>query len=426
MKEYLQVKDYFNLPEITRDLVLPHRPHLVMTALHVDGATIFKSAQLPFKLEYLVKKANEETEKEETEKDERERETEKEERKKEESPVTDPTTNKPPDVAALIYKVGDNLHQDQIILQMIRLMKKKLENHLIDGKILAYTVLATGSDHGIIEYVASKTLAQILQENKGNLQAYLRSLQPPPPPANCRALSGEKHALPEGGRSHLLAQAFDELGPQAACNDLGIHPAIMENYVKSCAAYSIMTYILGIGDRHLDNLLLTPDGRLFHIDYGFILGHDPKPFPPPMKLCREMIEAMGGITSQYYHTFIAYCLLVFRTLRRDVQLWIAILQTSNLDLPDALIAAKLYEKFHLQESEIRKMENNGEREIRQRENNGERESANPDKKARPTLDSADAEDAACKYLRNLIDESVSALFPQVIEAIHKWAQYWRT
>jgi len=86
----------------------------------------------------------------------------------------------------------------------------------------------------------------------------------------------------------------------------------------------VITYILGIGDRygakhdlvkvfenffqfavncddglilicrHLDNLLLTDDGRLFHVDFAFILGRDPKPFPPPMKLCKEMVEAMGG------------------------------------------------------------------------------------------------------------------------------------
>jgi hypothetical protein len=42
------------------------------------------------------------------------------------------------------------------------------------------------------------------------------------------------------------------------------------------------------------------DGRLFHIDFAYILGNDPKPFPPPMKLCREMIEAMGGQGSDTY------------------------------------------------------------------------------------------------------------------------------
>lgn len=74
----------------------------------------------------------------------------------------------------------------------------------------------------------------------------------------------------------------------------GIESEVVNNYVRSCAGYSMISYVLGIGDRHMHNLLLQENGRMFHIDFGYILGRDPKPMPPLMKLTTEMVNAMGG------------------------------------------------------------------------------------------------------------------------------------
>jgi phosphatidylinositol 3-kinase len=61
-------------------------------------------------------------------------------------------------------------------------------------------------------------------------------------------------------------------------------------------------------------------GHFFHVDFGYILGRDPKPYPPPVKVCKEMVDAMGGTGSSHYARFQSLCYTAFIGLRKNANL----------------------------------------------------------------------------------------------------------
>ncbi|KAM9632960.1 phosphatidylinositol 3-kinase catalytic subunit type 3 isoform 4-T4 [Trichechus inunguis] len=254
----------------------------------------------------------------------------------------------------VIFKHGDDLRQDQLILQIISLMDKLLRKENLDLKLTPYKVLATSTKHGFMQFIQSVPVAEVL-DTEGSIQNFFRKYAP------------------------------SDNGPN------GISAEVMDTYVKSCAGYCVITYILGVGDRHLDNLLLTKTGKLFHIDFGYILGRDPKPLPPPMKLNKEMVEGMGGTQSEQYQEFRKQCYTAFLHLRRYSNLILNLFSLMvDANIPDIALepdktVKKVQDKFR--------------------------------------LDLSDEE--AVHYMQSLIDESVHALFAAVVEQIHKFAQYWR-
>jgi phosphatidylinositol 3-kinase len=125
-------------------------------------------------------------------------------------------------------------------------------------------------------------------------------------------------------------------------------PIVMENYVYSCAGYCAITYFFGIGDRHLENLLISSSGKMLHIDFGFILGRDPKPYPPPIKIRKDMIDAMGGIEHDNFKIFKAKCLEAFLYLRKHSKVvynMVFLMLDSGLKDVHAEGINKLYDKF---------------------------------------------------------------------------------
>ncbi|KAK5726713.1 Phosphatidylinositol (PI) 3-kinase [Elasticomyces elasticus] len=194
----------------------------------------------------------------------------------------------------MIFKTGDDLRQDQLVVQILALMDRLLRKENLDLKLTPYRILATATLAGCVQFIPSTPISGILGAAKyrGSILGYLRFHNPPAP-----------------GESSVL----------------GVRKEVMETYVKSVAGYCVITYLLGVGDRHLDNLMLAADGHFFHIDFGYILGRDPKPMAPLMKLSREMVEGMGGtdlglVPESQFEVFKQYCFTAYTTLRRSSSL----------------------------------------------------------------------------------------------------------
>lgn len=225
----------------------------------------------------------------------------------------------------VIVKNGDDMRQDQLVLQLFALMDCLLRNENIDLRITPYRVLAAGSQDGMVQFVPSMSIAAIMSEYSGGLLGYMRAHYPK---ANSPA-------------------SFD------------VDPVVLDTFVRSCAGYCVITYLLGVGDRHLDNLLLAPDGHFFHVDFSYLFGRDPKPFPPPVKVCSEMVTAMGGNTSVHYERFKKLCFIAFACLRKNANLILNLISLMvDASIPDIRaepdkVMLLVQEKFMLDESEER-------------------------------------------------------------------------
>lgn len=148
----------------------------------------------------------------------------------------------------LIFKNGDDLRQDMLTLQMIRIMDQMWKEEGLDLRMTPYKCVSLAKNVGLIEVVLNADTIANIQKEKGS--AALAAFK--------------KGSLFSWLKDHNPGEALKKA---------------VEEFTLSCAGYCVATYVLGIADRHNDNIMVKRNGQLLHIDFGHILGK--------FKVCRE-------------------------------------------------------------------------------------------------------------------------------------------
>jgi phosphatidylinositol kinase/protein kinase (PI-3 family) len=217
--------------------------------------------------------------------------------------------NKNSKYSKFFFKCGDDLRQDQLILQIINFMNSLLKKMQLDYKFTIYKVLATNNNEGFVEFVPeSITYSKILTDYK-RLELYFK-------------------AISENQKDHKK---------------------YIDNYINSLAGYCAVNYILGIGDRHNENLMFDKKGKLFHIDFGYILNNDPKIYYK-FKLTQDMVDLIGGIDSEKYKIFKQKCVnayLILRDNARTIINMFYLMIDSGIPQLNIEQIKKLFENFQL-------------------------------------------------------------------------------
>ena len=96
---------------------------------------------------------------------------------------------------------------------------------------------------------------------------------------------------------------------------------LRRHIIHSCTGACLLGFTLGVGDRHLENILVRKDAALIHVDFGYILGDDPKHLHTPMRITEDMVDAMGGRDSDAFRSFTLMSQQAYEILRLHACFW---------------------------------------------------------------------------------------------------------
>ncbi|KAF4789336.1 phosphatidylinositol 4-phosphate 3-kinase C2 domain-containing subunit gamma [Turdus rufiventris] len=259
--ELSRLQQFFQEVKLCR---LPLNPALVVRDIEPDSCSYFTSNAFPLKISFV-------------------------------------NANAPSGNINVIFKIGDDLRQDMLVLQLIRVMDSIWLQEGLDMQMIIYRCLSTGKGQGLVQMVPdATTLAKIHRES---------------------GLIGplKENTIKKWFRHHHpLESSYQEA---------------IRNFFYSCAGWCVVTFILGVCDRHSDNIMLTKAGHMFHIDFGRFLGHaqmfgsirrDRAPFIFTSEM--EYFITEGGKNPQRFQEFVELCCRAYNIVRKHSQLLLNLLE----------------------------------------------------------------------------------------------------
>jgi phosphatidylinositol 4-kinase len=201
------------------------------------------------------------------------------------------------EVVSCLSKSNDDLRQEVFIMQMIHYYKSVFAQAKLPLWLKTYRILSTSSSEGLIELLTDATSLDGLKKSEGYPT--------------------------EGGLRAYFENVYG--GPNSKA-----FKAAQTNFMQSLAGYALVSYLLGLKDRHNGNIMIDTRGHLVFIDFGFALGmapgHEFSFERAPFKLTKEYVEVMGGVNSDCYKEFERLFVAGFEEARKNYQIALGLVE----------------------------------------------------------------------------------------------------
>ncbi|PLW07183.1 hypothetical protein PCANC_16315 [Puccinia coronata f. sp. avenae] len=279
---------------------------------------------------------------------------------------------------SVIVKTGTDLRQEQIITQLINEFGRIWTEEKCDVWVRYYRILVTGESTGLMETIVDAISIHSLKKSAYSQISNHQARQAPNQPAGAGSSNPStttpSSAPASGGLPNY--SIFDHYVDTYGAPTGEKYKKAQKNFMKSLVAYSIISYILQLKDRHNGNILIDKEGHIIHIDFGFVLNNSPGSIGfemAPFKLSQDYIEVLNppahfhssvdgkrhpidhrGSDLNTFHEFVDLFKVSFKKIRKHAERIITIVELMQVEskLPcfggnGEMVIKNLRERFQL-------------------------------------------------------------------------------